>query len=462
LELPEVSRRGNLQAAYNYLVFNRTDADTQTFFEDILQFPPGATARIDLGNLATGLQIQRYWDPSCSINRPCSDERCGSAEQLRELLLQSVKLHLRSDVEVGAALSGGVDSSGLVAGIREIGGPALAIKAFCFAAGECGDDESGWARLAAAEADADLTTIPASPDRFIADLDAVIRSQGEPFGSTSIHAQYSVMRAAAEKGVKVMIDGQGADELFAGYRPFLSAMIAEMLADARGLSAWQLANDVADGRKSAFMFLMQAVVKSLPQFIGRYLRPFGAVPLKPGWINIDYLAQHSVVFEPPTRRFADDELVADLAEHVVAKTLPALLRFEDRNSMAFSIESRVPFLTTAIADFAYSLASNKLISSKGGYKTILREALRGLVPDAILDRRDKVGFAAPQKHWLMQADDWIASVLSETAFSRVPLLDQRQTVDVVRRGISSGDDSLAWRCLNLLRWSVIYNVRYPK
>jgi asparagine synthase (glutamine-hydrolysing) len=151
-----------------------------------------------------------------------------------------------------------------------------------------------------------------------------------------------------------------------------------------------------------------------------------------------------------------------LARAFTETNLPALLRYEDRNSMAHSIESRVPFLTPALAELAFSLPEDYLIARDGNTKAIFRQAMRGLVPDAILERKDKIGFATPEKEWLGTLQPWIETVLASDVARKMPVLDMatiRKEWEAMRQGKSHFDFRM-WRWLNLIRWAEIFSVTF--
>jgi asparagine synthase (glutamine-hydrolysing) len=166
--------------------------------------------------------------------------------------------------------------------------------------------------------------------------------------------------------------------------------------------------------------------------------------LLPDWLDRDWFSARDVVLEDPWRRVR-----GDLREHrllAVETTLRALLRYEDRNSMAFSIESRVPFLTPALAELAAGMPDEYLIAPDGTGKLVLRRSLRGLVPNPILERRDKIGFATPEASWLQSLERWVDHALAESA---------RQAsgpISLERARRRAGTDPASWRVLNFLRW----------
>jgi asparagine synthase (glutamine-hydrolysing) len=451
LTLPGVSRRANPQRVFDYLRFGRTDHGTETMFAEIRQVEPGSHVEVPLDH-PHALRHSQYWrlepQPADGLSL---DE---AAERLQELFLDSVRIHLRSDVPVGAAFSGGVDSSANVAAMRRLCGPGLDLHTFSYVADDPALNEKRWMELVGREAGAVGHTVEPSPQELAADLDRLIEIQGEPFGGTSIYAQYRVFRLAREAGIKVMLDGQGADELFAGYRYYLPDRIAGLLSGGRLVATARLlaAISTLPGATPAGM-LARAVGHALPKAAQGPARRLTPHRLVPAWFNEHWLRGHHIRADDPGRNSRGS--LREYRLDTVRTGLRELLRYEDRNSMAFSIESRVPFLTPALAEFAAGMPDDYLIAPDGTGKLVLRESLRGLVPDPILDRRDKIGFATPEASWLRALTPWIDEVLAVNS-GRVggPLV-----LTLVRRRLQEMIEGtrpyepLAWRWLNLIRWA---------
>jgi asparagine synthase (glutamine-hydrolysing) len=450
LELPGVGRRADPQRVYDYLRFDRVDDEAQTIFASIRQLNPGHYAEVPL-DAPDQIALHEFWrlEPE-ALDGTSLDE---AAARLRELFLDNVRLHLRSDVPVGAAFSGGVDSSANVTAMRFISGPELDLQTFSYIADDPAVSEEQWMKLVAREVDVVSHTVQASPQELLADLDRLIEVQGEPFGGTSIYAQYRVFRLAKEAGIKVMLDGQGADELFAGYRYYLPDRVAGLLAGGHFLTAYRLASALSVLPTTNQREVVLSAVRSVVPFASRtFVRTLAGRPLIPEWLDGRWLAEHGVVVADPYRGIRGDLRAHRIA--TVRGNLRTLLRHEDRNSMASSIESRVPFLTPALAEFAAGMPDEYLIAEDGTGKLVLKQSLRGLVPDAILDRRDKIGFATPEANWLRSLDPWVEEVFaSDAARASGPL-----RADAARRcwlEIRDGTrpfDPMAWRWLNLIRW----------
>jgi asparagine synthase (glutamine-hydrolysing) len=183
--------------------------------------------------------------------------------------------------------------------------------------------------------------------------------------------------------------------------------------------------------------------------------------LRPSWLNSAWFKERGVVAKNPFYSSRRELLKEALHNSLAEEGLPQLLRYEDRNSMAFSIESRVPFLTPALVNFVFSLPEEYLLTTDGTTKAVFRKAMRGIVPSAILDRRDKIGFATPEKDWLLALRPWVRRVLASEAAEKVQVLNVKE-VQREWEGISQGDkpfDSRVWRWVNLIVWSQKFSVR---
>jgi asparagine synthase (glutamine-hydrolysing) len=192
------------------------------------------------------------------------------------------------------------------------------------------------------------------------------------------------------------------------------------------------------------------------------LRLFGK-EMMPAWMNRRWFEQAGVWVTPPLSCRARDVLRDQLCQTLVETSLPMLLRYEDRNSMAYSIESRVPFLTAPLVDFVYRLPEEHLIARDGTSKNVFRRAMRGIVPDAVLDRRDKIGFATPEKLWLTALRPWVEQTLSSPAAARVAALDSaglQGEWQAVLAGKKPFDFRI-WRWVNLIRWAERFDVEFP-
>ncbi|GKS98846.1 asparagine synthase (glutamine-hydrolyzing) [Acidovorax sp. SUPP3434] len=440
------------QVAYDYLTHGSYDARASTFLADVLGLPPGHrfTYQLDTRRFA----VHSWWKPRIEpIQRLTIDE---AAEALRAHLLDSVRLHLRSDVPLGAALSGGLDSSAIVGCIRHLE-PDVPIHTFSFIASGSSVSEEQWVDRMTAHVGAVSHKLSIMPQELAADLDDMIVTQGEPFGSTSIYAQYRVFQLAREHGVTVTLDGQGADELCGGYVGYPGPRVRSLLDEGQWASAVAFLREWGrwPGRAGLEGF-KAAVAEYTSDSAYQTLRRMNGADACPPWLDARILADAGVALrfprEVPTQTAPGRRLVAELARSLHGVGLPGLLRHGDRNSMRFSVESRVPFLTTELADFLLTLPEEYLVSPQGETKHLLRRAMRGLVPDEILDRRDKIGFATPEQAWLLQmapqVREWLRYPLNLPFFRQDEVLKAFDQVVAGQRPFSWQ----VWRWINFTRW----------
>jgi asparagine synthase (glutamine-hydrolysing) len=314
--------------------------------------------------------------------------------------------------------------------------------------------------MAAQAAGAERHMVRIEPAEIVADIDRLIAVQGEPFGSLSMYAQHRVMGLARDHGIKVILDGQGADELFAGYRPYLARRLTELLASFRLPEAVRFVRAMGRLPGAGARLIPQAFEPAVsPQLRGLARRVVGR-PLLPPWIDGQWFAGKSA-FATGRGLRASPHLFHDaLAQSLTETVLPALLRYGDRNSMAFSIESRVPFLTPALADLAYSLPADELVSGDAVSKAVLRSAMRGLVPDAILDRRDKIAFSTPDRMWGQALRPFFVRTLTSDVARALPWLNAQAALQALDRRMAQsaafGFD--LWRTVNVVRWIERFNV----
>lgn len=443
----------NWQRACDYLVHGDYDSGPDTFCEGVWHLPPGHLFVVDLAEFNISA-ASRWWQPK--IAERCDLSFVQAAELVRERFLASIRLHLRSDVPLGAALSGGLDSSAVVCAMRHVA-PDHPIHTFSYIAEGTEVNEEKWADLVNAHVGATAHKVVVKPHELARDLDDMIRAQGEPFGSTSIYAQYRVYQQARENGITVTLDGQGADEMLAGYNGYPGQRLRSLLETGHLLEAAQfldLWSKWPDRRRADGVRL--AVAEITDGALYQALRRLSGRRSLPVWIGADTLAMRGVSLRHPKQRPEMEgrgrRVIAELAHSLTKRGLSSLLRHGDRNSMRFSIESRVPFLTLDQADLLLSLPESYLISQGGETKSVFRAAMRGIVPDAILDRRDKIGFQTPEQFWLMSMAGTVREWLSVDI--KLPFLDQQKIVQEFDE-IASGRKRFSWqvwRWINFIRW----------
>ncbi|WP_373358244.1 asparagine synthase (glutamine-hydrolyzing) [Acinetobacter lactucae] len=443
----------NLQKAYDYLVHGDYDSSEQSFIDGVKHLLPGHWFEYDL---ATGevTKPSAWWKPD--LRHTSSISFKDAAQKTRELFLESIKYHLRSDVPLGAALSGGVDSSAVVCAMRALDSNAE-IHTFSYIADDEKLSEEKWVDGITDYIDATAHKVYSSGKEMQADLDHMLLMQGEPFGGTSIYAQYRVFKLAKENGITVTLDGQGADELLAGYSGYPGYRLLSLVESGKFFAAHRFAKKWANwpGRSYSLAWKYFARIV-LPDAWYASVRKRMGRDFYPKWLNVEFLEKNKIHFSE--KRLKQEKgnkskrVREALANALQGRGLPSLLRHGDRNSMAFSVESRVPFLSLPLADFLLSLPEEYLISNEGETKHVFREAMRGIVPDSHLDRKDKIGFATPESEWLLgmaaEIRQWIEQAPEIEFINKVEVIKEFEEVVAGKRKF----DLRVWRWVNYLRW----------
>lgn len=448
LAYPQVDRRVHPQSLYNYLRFGSVDGTEQTLLRGIQQFPPATLATLSFGGI--DLRMQKYWelDPGATLELGARE----AADQVRDLLDQSVRQHLRSDVPLGTCLSGGLDSTAILMLMKGALGDRHPIEAFTFITDDPVLSEQRYVDIACRAAQVNLHCVKPSPQEFAGDLKELVRCQEFPFGGPSVYAQHRVFRHAKENGITVMLDGQGADELFGGYYHLIGAKVTSLLCSMELVKAFQVLGNVPGNMGHYFSRMLAfSLGRALPQALRPPFRALMGEPLFPDWLVKDwFLDQGAHGIERAFGR-GRNALKEEMALSVTQGSLPELLRYEDRNSMWFSIESRVPFCNPRMAELAFSLPGDRLISSNGTTKAVMKDALGGLVPDQIINR-EKVGFGTPEREWLAMIRPVVSSTLFEGEAMGLPYL--RNIRQEMNMAIDTGDrwPLHAWRIFNLILW----------
>jgi asparagine synthase (glutamine-hydrolysing) len=457
LAIRRAPRRLDRQRAHDYLLHGVQDEAPASFVEGVRHLPPAHLLRLDL-RAGSRPAVERWWTPRIAETPRAFD---AARDAVREQFLENVRLHLRSDVRVGAALSGGIDSSALVCAMRHVE-PQLPIDTFSFIADDPRLSEEKWIDVVNAHVGARAHKVRVGAAELERDMADLLAAQGEPFCTTSMYAQYRVFRAAREAGVTVVLEGQGADELLGGYDGYPGQRMLSLLERGR---LFDLPRFAARWRSwpgrhgSAWRAL---VGQLLPDALYARGLAFAGVETRPGWLDRAALRREGAHLRPVRVRRSPDargrRLAEVLSQSLGGTYLPSLLRYGDRNAMRFSVENRVPFLTIPFAELMLSMPESFLVSPAGETKHVFRAAMRGIVPDAILDRRDKIGFETPMRAWLAGMAPAIRELLrGSSRFGFLAPDAMVATLDANVAGQARGD-SQTWRMINLCWWSRLYGV----
>lgn len=461
IALGDVSPCVNPSALYMYLRYGLTDQDDRTLWNEIHHLPAAHYLEISLDSPKPSVHPTRYWQIDLATRLSLSASE--ASEQLRNFFLENIRFHLRSDVPVGAALSGGIDSSSIVSAMRYHQGNQE-IHTFSYIADDPKINEEPWVDLVGQDAKTIVHKTRISTTDLISDLDNFIFSLDEPVSTTSMYAQHSVFRLAQETGIKVMLDGQGADELFGGYNYFFSGRLVSLIRRQRWNEAVRfLANNWRRPYFGGPRLVYRAGAWLLPENFHGLARKLIGEDFIPDWLNSDWFKKNDVSAGSIYIWDHSKDLFHTLLYQSVTQTsLPMLLRYEDRNSMAHSVESRVPFLTPSFVNFIFSLPEEYIIDMDGNTKAIFRQAMRDIVPTPVLQRQDKIGFSTPERQWLNDLRGWVEDILNSQVVASIPALN-RNKINEEWREVFTGRKTFnyqIWRWINLIRWVERYQIEF--
>jgi asparagine synthase (glutamine-hydrolysing) len=432
---PELRTEPERQWLYDYLLHGLHDHQPQTAFAGVRALAAATWAVVD----ADGVREHTYWEPRLGTTA------ANDPADFRARFERSVERRLVADVPAGTCLSGGIDSSSIVKVSHQLLADHVPdstslgerLKTFSIVYGGDPIDEREYMDAVLAEVDAEPAFAEPTSDAFVQELDRVVYHQDEPIVSTGPYAQWCVMRLA-QPSVTVLLNGQGGDELLAGYVPYQYVYLRELLRRRRlrafAAEAWA-SRDVL-----------------FPLVKRRLWDRRHALPIAP-LLRDEFTAG----LAPPRFRRAQDDLKRRLVEDLQTFSLPSLLRYEDRNSMAFSMESRLPFLDQELVDWVLQLPSEAIVD-RGWSRAILREGLRGVLTEKVRTRRWKVGFTTPETRWLRARRAAVQGLFRSPQFATRPYWDADALADAFDR-FCAGDvepSQIFWRAINTEVWLRVF------
>ena len=405
-----IERTVNLKLLFNYLTIGYVDNPNipeESFFENISKLPAGSYLKLSPGSNQGDLQpsIFNYWDIDIeSENKSITDNQ--AIDQFGELFQRSVKRRLRSDVPIGTSLSGGLDSSSVIATLYAFTthlpiATGTPLTAFSAVFPNFEKDEYRFAKAVADKFHLEHFTTTPDTRSLYSDLEKLFYYQEEPFSSASIYAQYTVYELAKQKGTKVLLDGQGADEILAGYHKYYKWYWQELFRKRKLSSSHELSSAKELGITENFTW-KNRIAALFPEFATIVLeRQYLVNALKHEDLTKDFVQLQSkeAYYITPEIFSLNGVLYFNTCLH----GLEELLRYADRNSMAHSREIRLPFLDHELVEFVFSLPANFKIR-QGWTKWLLREVMKDKLPPEITWRKDKTGFEPPQQEWLSQTN----------------------------------------------------------
>jgi asparagine synthase (glutamine-hydrolysing) len=423
----------NIQAIFDMIFYFQLDFNETCFFKDIFQVEPGFIYIFENGKI----NRQKYYELKTD-NNPIDEK---SLVNIKNSLLDSISIHLRSDVECGACLSGGIDSS-VIAGIsaKEYG---YRLKTFSAVFPGENIDESSLIRRSTEFLKLDSFTTTPDENDLTNEIYKTIYHQDEPFPTTSIFAQWDVFKIINRRNIKVILDGQGADEIFGGYYSYFKYFFSQVFSE-KGFP------DLISG-----LFKSYFVSSNIPKYyiyslLSPSIKKNIRINEKLKWADKEFISNGY-----NNSSYNENEYLnvnEGLKKHITS-TLRALLRYEDRNSMAFSVESRVPYLDHKLIDLLFSIDGMDKFSYDTN-KIILRSIAKDYVPEAVLNNKRKIGFTSPE-------NKWINSSVFENKFGD----KYKEPVFLKKNGIISGsynykslNENQKWIITCLEIWSEIYKL----
>ncbi len=438
----------NEKLVRQFLATGAVDHTENTFDTQIKHLSPGHYLYMDLSKDNGDYQIKKWYT---LVPKKFTGSFEEAAEQLKSLLISAVDLRLRSDVTVGSCLSGGLDSSSIVciaADLLKKKGDYAGQETVTACYENARYDEWNFAQEVIKATDAHSHQTFPSFKQLQNEIDTFLWHQDEPTGSTSQFSQWAVFKATNEAGLKVMIDGQGADEQLAGYGGNDTALYAGLMKQAKVLS---LINEASTYKKENGNYPVGFLLGALQLTLGKGFSSVLPQKLKIKTPKVDWLkgTEPASIYDAPAASLQDN-----LLRQLYGEPLPALLRYEDHNSMAWSIESRTPFLDYRFVEFTMGLPA-RYVYKNGIRKTVLRKAMHGVIPAAIENRKDKMGFVTPEEMWLKgEGKEWFVAGVENTLISAPDLFDAPKVWQLCNDVIDGKIpfDFKIWRILCFGKW----------
>lgn len=452
LELDFVSHKGDISKAGQYLFYGKIHERNKTLFEDVEELPMGYNMTVNIPELK--FSIYEYYNLESKINNYAEiPSENKVVDQFRNLFNESVRIHMRADVPVGSCLSGGLDSSAIVALSSQLTGNSV-FKTFTASYPDTPVDETRYAKLVS-KAFPNIEAHYTYPDvkNYWSEIGKLIWHQDLPIASTSMYSQWEVMKLVGENNIKVLLDGQGSDEILGGYYPFAGIYLIELLKKFKLISFYNNKKLLSlNFSKHINDDFLRALFHYLPFPLQNKIRKKTRIGFN--FINLEYrshFVQKSLI-EGEGRSFKDFSISS------VKYGLQDLLRYEDRSSMAFSIESRVPFLDHRVVE--YSIALNNSWKIKDGFtKYILRKSYEPILHSDVIWRKEKFGFLTPQNQWKNEFRSNLSNYLNDFQFP--DFLNKKFIVEICNIELTGNSPiSEFWKLISFLKWVEIFKVEF--
>jgi asparagine synthase (glutamine-hydrolysing) len=447
-----IPKEVNEALLYNFLTIGYTSnpADpSETFYKSIRQLPPSSYLVFDQEK--NELKIDKYWQPYIEVHASIKDEE--AIEQFRFLLSDSIRKRLRSDVPIGTSLSGGLDSSTIVALCSQISSQQYSHKAFTAVFEGFEKNEEQHAKIVANQFGLQHYRVTINENEIVDLMSEAVHYQEMPVASASALAQYKVYQTAKLNGVTVLLDGQGADEILGGYHKYYKWYWQELYRQKRlsGSDELTAARDLGITESFTYKHKMAAL---FPEFAASILQTRKAKQaFNHPSLNRDFAFSNKQKFYYATPSSFD--LNGALYYNTFVYGLNELLHLADRNSMAHATEVRLPFLNHQLVEFLFTLPPHLKIKN-GWTKWILRKTAEPLLPKEIVWRKDKVGFEPPQKRWMQNSHVLGAIQEAKKLLVAKDILHASTLSKKIQPHDAHAADNLDWKL-----WSASYLFRQP-
>ncbi len=415
-----------------YLIYGVQEHRVETMFKHIKRFPPAHKAFYNLEHKK--LSLSRYYAIELNV---CDSDEKTMKEKLKSLLSKSINLRLRSDVKIGMALSGGVDSNIIVSKANEVNDSIESFSSVYTSKEQMNENEN--IEHTVNKLNLKQHYIVSDVEGLIKHIEDIVWMQDEPFDTLGIFAQYNVYDKMHKEGVKVSLDGQGADEIFAGYGTYRAIVLRENMFNVLFLKEYL---------KHYKSFLLQDIKLLLLSFVPKLFEKLYFTKRANTLFNkkikfVGSLKKSFLNFNNLNKKLSSD----------VEEYLSVLLRYVDRNSMAKSVESRAPFLDYNVINYAFIVPPS--LKYKDGFsKYILRKTFEEDVSSEIIWNKDKKGFPVPQSEW---CKDEKFSLLANSYLEKskiIKALDINLEIDKA--------NPMYWKIVNIAIWEEVFNIEEIK
>jgi len=460
LKLKEGNLEANWQKSYDYLVHGSSGNPEHTFFQGVNNLNSASLIVIDLKKWKIENK-KRWWSLSIKKNADITYEE--AVAKTRKIFIKNIKLFFKDNPSFGVTLSGGIDSSSIVGAIKHLY-PNNKINTFSYVVPGDKLSEEKWINKTVNFFGAKSYKISTNEDKLMQDLFDLIKTRSEPFGSTSIYGQYQIFKLANKKKISILLDGNGADLLMVGNFGYPGQRLLSLIESRQYLLALKFARNWSRWpNRPHIRSWMQLGQILLPKLIYTFARYLSGRNCRPSWINHLFLKTKRIITEEKRLKLSNTAHKRRLAEYLKYCTHSKLpiesLRHTQGISKRFLIESRTPFLTIEFAEFLFSLPEEYLISITGETKHVFRDAMKGILPNTTLKRKDKGAFETPEEKWLKNLSKKIRRIIELSI--EIPIINHPKllkTFDLMTEGKIMFSKQM-WRWINYIIW---YNLIVKK